>query len=61
MATTLEKANGVADKYAIPNRFDNYDEMLGLSRPRRCDIGDTHPNTCPAGSEGNVRGQACFD
>ena len=31
MATTLEKANGVADKYAIPNRFDNYDEMLGLA------------------------------
>ena len=31
MATTLEKANGVADKYSIPNRFDNYDDMLGLS------------------------------
>jgi len=31
MATTREKANGVADKYSIPNRFDNYDEMLGLA------------------------------
>ena len=31
MATTLEKANGVADKYSIPNRFDNYDEMLELA------------------------------
>ena len=31
MATTLGKANGVADKYSIPNRFDNYDQMLGLS------------------------------
>ena len=31
MATTLEKANGVADKYSIPNRFDNYDDMLGLA------------------------------
>src|SRR6056300_244987 len=31
MATTLETANGVADKYSIPNRFDNYDDMLGLS------------------------------
>ena len=31
MATTLDKANGVADKYSIPNRFDNYDQMLGLS------------------------------
>ena len=31
MATTLRKANGVADKYSIPNRFDNYDQMLGLS------------------------------
>ena len=30
MATTLEKANGVADQYSIPNRFDNYDEMLEL-------------------------------
>ena len=30
MATTLEKANGVADQYSIPNRFDNYDDMLGL-------------------------------
>ena len=30
MATTLEKTNGVADKYSIPNRFDNYDDMLGL-------------------------------
>ena len=31
MATTREKANGVADKYSIPNRFDNYDEMLELA------------------------------
>jgi 2-hydroxy-4-carboxymuconate semialdehyde hemiacetal dehydrogenase len=31
MATTLDKANGVADKYSIPNRFDNYDEMLGMA------------------------------
>ena len=31
MATTLDKANGVAEKYSIPNRFDNYDQMLGLS------------------------------
>ena len=31
MATTLDKADGVADKYSIPNRFDNYDQMLGLS------------------------------
>lgn len=31
MATTLEKANGVADQYSIPNRFDNYDDMLGLT------------------------------
>ncbi len=31
MATTLEKANGVADQYSIPNRFDNYDDMLGLA------------------------------
>ncbi len=31
MATTLDKANGVADKHSIPNRFDNYDQMLGLS------------------------------
>ena len=31
MATTLEKANGVADKYSIPNRFDNYDDMLGMA------------------------------
>ena len=31
MATTLDKANGVADKYSIPNRFDDYDQMLGLS------------------------------
>ena len=31
MATTLDKANGVADKYSIPNRFDNYDQMLSLS------------------------------
>jgi len=30
MATTLDKANGVADKYSIPNRFDNYDDMLGM-------------------------------
>ena len=31
MATTLDKANGVADKYSIPNRFDNYDDMLGMA------------------------------
>ena len=31
MATTLDKADGVADKYSIPNRFDDYDQMLGLS------------------------------
>ena len=31
MATTLDKADGVADKYSIPNRFDNYNQMLGLS------------------------------
>ena len=31
MATTLEKANGVADQYSIPNRFDNYGDMLGLT------------------------------
>ena len=31
MATTLDKADGVADTYSIPNRFDNYDQMLGLS------------------------------
>jgi 2-hydroxy-4-carboxymuconate semialdehyde hemiacetal dehydrogenase len=31
MATTLEKANTVADQYTIPNRFDNYDDMLGLA------------------------------
>ena len=31
MATSLDKANGVADKYSIPNRFDNYDEMLGMA------------------------------
>lgn len=31
MATTREKVNGVADKYSIPNRFDNYDEMLELA------------------------------
>jgi len=31
MATTLEKANGVADKYSIPNRFDSYDDMLGMA------------------------------
>ncbi len=31
MATTLEKANGVADQYSIPNRFDNYDDMLGMA------------------------------
>src|SRR5210317_15988 len=31
MATTREKVNGVADKYSIPNRFDNYDDMLGMA------------------------------
>lgn len=31
MATSLDKANGVADKYSIPNRFDNYDDMLGMA------------------------------
>ena len=31
MATTLEKANGVADRYSIPNRVDNYDDMLGMA------------------------------
>ena len=31
MATTLDKANDVADKYSIPNRFDDYDQMLDLS------------------------------
>jgi len=31
MATTLDKANGAADKYSIPNRFDNYDDMLGMA------------------------------
>lgn len=31
MATTLDKADGISDKYSIPNRFDNYDQMLGLS------------------------------
>lgn len=31
MATTLDKANGVADKYSIPDRFDNYDDMLGMA------------------------------
>ena len=31
MATTLDKANGVADKYSIPNRFDSYDDMLGMA------------------------------
>jgi len=31
MATTLDKANGVADKYSIPTRFDNYDDMLGMA------------------------------
>ena len=31
MATTLDKADSVADTYSIPNRFDNYDQMLGLS------------------------------
>ena len=31
MATTLDKADGVAHKYSIQNRFDNYDQMLGLS------------------------------
>jgi 2-hydroxy-4-carboxymuconate semialdehyde hemiacetal dehydrogenase len=31
MATTPEKANGVADKYSIPNRFDSYDDMLGMA------------------------------
>ena len=31
MATTLDKANGVADQYSIPNRFDNYDDMLGMA------------------------------
>jgi len=31
MATTLDKANGVADKYSIPNRFDNYDDMLRMA------------------------------
>ncbi|MBU24977.1 MAG: oxidoreductase [Gammaproteobacteria bacterium] len=30
MATTLNKADGIADIYSIPNRFDNYDQMLGL-------------------------------
>ncbi|MEK9606784.1 MAG: Gfo/Idh/MocA family oxidoreductase, partial [Gammaproteobacteria bacterium] len=30
-ATTLDKANGVADQYSIPNRFDNYDDMLGMA------------------------------
>jgi 2-hydroxy-4-carboxymuconate semialdehyde hemiacetal dehydrogenase len=31
MATTLDKSDGVAHKYSIQNRFDNYDQMLGLS------------------------------
>ena len=31
MATTLDKADCIADKYSIPNRFDDYDHMLGLS------------------------------
>ena len=31
MATTLDKADRIADKYSIPNRFDDYDQMLGLS------------------------------
>lgn len=31
MATTPDKANGVADQYSIPNRFDNYDDMLGMA------------------------------
>ena len=31
MATTLDKADGISDKYSIPNRFDDYDQMLGLS------------------------------
>ena len=31
MATTLDKADGVADKYSISNRFDNYDQMLDFS------------------------------
>ena len=31
MATTLDKADRIADKYLISNRFDDYDQMLGLS------------------------------
>ena len=31
MATTLDKADRIADKYSISNRFDDYDQMLGLS------------------------------
>ena len=31
MATTLDKADRISDKYSIPNRFDDYDQMLGLS------------------------------
>lgn len=30
MATTIEKANRVADKYVVQNRFDNFDDMLAL-------------------------------
>jgi hypothetical protein len=58
MATTLEKANGVADKYSIPNRFDNYDDMLEIGRSRRCHLGDTYPNTRRTGSESNGFWQA---
>lgn len=31
MATTLDKADRISDKYSILNRFDDYDQMLGLS------------------------------
>jgi 2-hydroxy-4-carboxymuconate semialdehyde hemiacetal dehydrogenase len=27
----LDKADRISDKYSIPNRFDDYDQMLGLS------------------------------
>lgn len=30
MATTMEKADRVADKYSIQNRFDSFDDMLTL-------------------------------
>jgi 2-hydroxy-4-carboxymuconate semialdehyde hemiacetal dehydrogenase len=59
MATTMEKATGVADRFDVPLRFDDYDTFIASDGVDAIISGHPNPAPCRAGHQSDGGRQTC--